>query len=276
MDDEGREAASAQAPPPHAGRAMEEFLAVRCNFPLEDGKVCGKDVTALGWCTSCAHIFCEAHARHHFEHDNRCPICLDEIGDVRIRKVGVSVAAQNTSPCTQLVGRSPLDAQAAVSPCISFWMEQKFSEFKRQVNAEREQDDRLRHLLDSSRRRLQEADTLRAKQRVINQELERQLQKAEQERKANHQEMRQLEVALEQSTRRWQDAAVRAMGVTPGRGQTPRKAHAPSPSPLQVGQSSSWRPAGSSASRLVHPSRSPRRSPSLLIGRRDFVRTGGF
>lgn len=188
-----------------------EFLALRCNYPLKDGKVCSKVLTE-GWATSCSHIFCPDHAREWFQKDERCPICLDKQGNVRMAKVATSTQEQ-AQVQKLLIGRSPPDIMLAASAAMSFWVEQKQQEHGREEGVERALSDQVKRLIGNGRKRLTEAESLTQSLQAGTDELRRQLRETESQFSTNQQEASRLQSRLQQVQQAYKEALGRAAGL---------------------------------------------------------------
>lgn len=197
---------------------LEEFVALRCNFPLKDGGICRKALLE-GWATSCSHLFCPDHAREWFQADDRCPVCLDKRGAVRMAKVGAP-KDDATKVHTLLVGRPPCDIQLAAATAMNFWLAQKFEEFSHEQQAEQDVTDKLRRLIGNGRKRLTEAEALNKSMLAGVQELRRQHREAEQQLVQGREEASGLQSRLTQVHRAYKDALSRAAGVTPRIGRS--------------------------------------------------------
>lgn len=193
-----------------ADKATEDFLALRCNYPTE-GKVCGKVLTE-GWATSCSHIFCPDHAKEWFQKDERCPICLDKQGNVRMAKVATSTNEQ-AQVQKLLIGRSPLDIMLSASTAMNFWIEQKFMEYDREKGTERTLNDQVKRLVGNGRKRLTEAETLTKSLQAGTDELRRQLRETESQLARKREEAARLQARVEQEKQAYKETLGRAAGL---------------------------------------------------------------
>jgi len=241
---------------------QQDFMVLRCNFQDKEGKPCGKALSE-GLATSCSHIFCTEHAQEWFRKEDRCPICLDKEGKIRVAKV---VTATNDQSRVQklLIGRSPSDIQLAASTAMQFWLGQKMSEYDRDHSEESRLRDAVRRAIGDGRKRLLEVDVLVQSRKAGADELRRQLRETEDSLFKKKEEINRLRARCEQSRRAYKETLARAAGLRPCRSD-PRPARHPSP----MGFGSEQRGAVSAfqlqrpAPRQSSASRSPRRDGSM-------------
>mmetsp|Transcript_101745 Transcript_101745/g.303646 ORF Transcript_101745/g.303646 Transcript_101745/m.303646 type:complete len:255 (-) Transcript_101745:118-882(-) len=193
-------------------KALEEFLALRCNYPGKDGKVCGR-VLEEGWATSCSHVFCPEHAQEWFQRDERCPVCLDKQGNVRMAKVAMATNEQAKAQ-QLLVGRGPPDIMLAASTAMKFWIEQKLMEFEREKASERALNDQVKRLIGNGRMRLTEAETMTKSLQAGAEELQRQLRETEGQLSRNREEAARLQARIRQVQQAYKETLGRAAGLT--------------------------------------------------------------
>jgi len=195
----------------------DAFLALRCNFPLEDGKVaCGK-MPGEAWITSCSHFFCPEHASKWFAGDDRCPICLDAGGKPRMAKVCTSKAKSGKQ--TVLVGLSPQDIQTAVSTGMGFWVRQKEGEYNRTVEDLGNLQARHAQVVQRGRKRLAEAEQIGQQMSAASQDLRHRLQEAEQKREERQETIETIKKRISKVRGEYKAMQNRAMGLTPLRGE---------------------------------------------------------
>lgn len=188
----------------------DEFLALRCNFPLSGGGTCNKVLEGDSWATSCSHLFCDEHAKEWFETDNRCPLCLDKEGRVKMAKIRMS---RDSSAVKELLGLSPVEVHSATAGAITFWMEQKFAEFKRKLASQQDLLATHKKLVGNGRKRLSEADALKSTLKAGSDELKRQLREEERRLAKKQDEVSSLKARLADVQRRIKDAQGRAAGI---------------------------------------------------------------
>lgn len=192
--------------------AEERFLALRCNFPSKDGNSCTAALTE-GWATSCSHLFCSEHANEWFSGDDRCPVCLDKQGRVRMVKVGAP-KTKRQQVHTLMIGHNPCDAQLAATTAINFWTEQKKEEFHRHLTAEKDTEARVKRLVGAGRKQLAEAESLHQSLEAGVEELRRQLSEAHHRLRQSKEEAAKLQSRCGQVQRAYKDALSRAAGVS--------------------------------------------------------------
>eukprot|EP00747_Dinoflagellata_sp_TGD_P168327 gnl/TRDRNA2_/TRDRNA2_194477_c0_seq1.p1 gnl/TRDRNA2_/TRDRNA2_194477_c0~~gnl/TRDRNA2_/TRDRNA2_194477_c0_seq1.p1 ORF type:complete len:290 (+),score=56.52 gnl/TRDRNA2_/TRDRNA2_194477_c0_seq1:71-940(+) len=198
----------------------QDFLALKCNYRIDvDGKpgICGKAIDGEAWVTNCSHIFCPDHARQWFRADDRCPICLDKEGKVRLAKMNASKASVATC-ATSLIGFSPPDVQAAFSASLRFWMEQKLEDFRRDQSYEQELASFQSKLVSQGRARLKEADTLQKSLSAGVDELRKQLRAAEEKRASCIEDNVKLRSKLKTVTDLYKQANACAAGLVQATG----------------------------------------------------------
>lgn len=190
----------------------KDFQALHCNFPTKEGSACCTAVVE-GWATSCSHLFCKDHAQQWFAGDDRCPVCLDKEGRVRMVKVGA--AKEKGKMHTLLIAHKPLDAQLAASTAINFWMEQKQEDFRQKLASVKDAEARVRQQVGAGRKKLAEAEALRQSLEAWTEELRLQLAEARQRLNASVSEMKKLESRRDQVQRAYNDTLTKAVGLAP-------------------------------------------------------------
>lgn len=207
------EAAAARRGVSRVNAHAEDFLLLRCNFTTKEGKPCSATVKE-GWATSCSHLFCAEHANSWFTTDDRCPVCLDKQGRVRMVKLGSS-KEKGHQLHTMLIGHNPCDSQLAATTAISFWTQQKREEFHRNQTLEKESESRVKRLVGIGRKQLAEAESLRQSLRAGTEELRHQLAEAQGRVHACKDDVRKLESRYEQVQRAYKVVLSKAVGLAP-------------------------------------------------------------
>lgn len=112
---------------------VAEVLALHCNFVKHDGRPCGQRV-CVGWLTSCAHLFCDDHAREWFGCNVDCPVCTAP-GHEPTRVMKVDLASLHKRRRMVALGFQPFEVFAAASEAFEFWASQKARESTWHVQA---------------------------------------------------------------------------------------------------------------------------------------------
>eukprot|EP00927_Polykrikos_kofoidii_P022510 TRINITY_DN20983_c0_g1_i1.p1 TRINITY_DN20983_c0_g1~~TRINITY_DN20983_c0_g1_i1.p1 ORF type:complete len:268 (-),score=29.96 TRINITY_DN20983_c0_g1_i1:345-1148(-) len=211
-----------------------EYMPLRCNYPTRcdspgregsqgrggAGAWCNKPLSGEAWATSCSHIFCARHAREWFKTENRCPVCLDREGVVRVAKVhahGESLSKVQSL----LVGLAPMEIQLAYKSALHFWVQHKYASFLQEHEDEVALVNVQKRLVGSGRKRLTEVDSVRKSLVAGRDELKHQLGEAERELATRRQDIASQRAQLSKLRLAYREAQSRAAGLTPRNSREP-------------------------------------------------------
>lgn len=102
----------------------DDAVAFHCNFMVQTGRPCGCQVRE-GWVTSCAHIFCEKHAKEWFNSNMDCPVCCNG-KHPRVMKMSFERSPKTDSQ--RVLGLFPNEILQAAGDALEFWAHQKSQE----------------------------------------------------------------------------------------------------------------------------------------------------
>jgi len=188
-----------------------DILALHCNFPCEGGKPCGKELEEA-WATSCSHLFCSEHMKEWFATDERCPICLDKQGKVKMLRVTTS-KDRSARVHSLLVGLSPPEIQIAASSAMRFWLEQKCMEYQQERKSEQELMALSKRLTTNGRERLTEADALKQSLEASSEALRRQLREAKQKNARDREELNKVRSRFARLREDFKEAQGKTVGL---------------------------------------------------------------
>lgn len=232
---------------------LKEFIAFRCNMPLEGGRVCDK-VVCEAWATSCSHIFCQEHAREWFQEHDFCPVCRDEkAGKVRVLQIG-GAPDPKLGPESLLIGRLPQEGVTALKTAFSFWMEQKFHRFQESLAREEEEKEKVERVMSNGRKRLVEVQAKYTIGGKCFEEVAHQHRAAEKELAEFREEVQRIDSRRVKVRRAYEGLLGSATGVTLGSSGSDLVGFAPRSSP---GRRASPQQSAAGSARL-----SPRGPPS--------------
>ncbi|CAE7724647.1 rsmF [Symbiodinium pilosum] len=199
-----------------AQKKVEDFAALRCNFPVKNKKTCGA-VIKEGVFLRCRHLLCKEHAQEWFLGSDECPVCRDGICAKR-RHVGRADDRERLKLLQELlVTSSPLEVQEAAAVALELWEGQKAEEFGREIAQEQELIAHVNQLNRTIRKRLTEAESVVKSQHAKTEDLRRQVAEAERNLRQDRECASRLQSRIQQLHRASEQKLSDAAGLTPSK-----------------------------------------------------------